>query len=199
MIDVAIHNVPSYLHTSAEIDVPNLGRIPMDVAFGGNYFAIVDADKVGCSVKKITIQHLSELGLEIRRAANAQLDIKHPDKPISSIDAVRFCNKPGWDGKHIKNVVIFAEGDAGIDRSPCGTGTSAHMAALFAKDQIKLNEEIIHESIIGTTFSSRVVSQTNVNGFDAIVPEIKASAYTTGINSFVLSPDDPIKHGFLVN
>jgi len=195
---MAIHNVPSYLHTSAEIDVPNLGRIPMDVAFGGNYFAIVDAEKVGFSVEQINAQHLSGLGLEIRKAANAQLDIKHPAKPIASIDAVRFCNKPGRDGKHIKNVVIFAEGDAGIDRSPCGTGTSAHMAALWAKGQIDLNDEVIHESIIGTTFSSKVVSQVKLGSFDAVIPEIKASAYTTGINSFVLSPDDPVKHGFLI-
>ena len=199
VVDVAIHNVPSYLHTTAEIDVPDLGRIPVDVAFGGNYFAIIDVDIVGSSVKKINVQHLSEIGLAIRSAANAQLEIKHPVKSISSIDAVRFCNKPDKDGRHIKNVVIFAEGDAGIDRSPCGTGTSAHMAALWANGQIELNDEVIHESIIGTTFSSRVVSQTNVKDFDAIVPEIRASAYTTGINSFVLSPNDPIKNGFLIN
>ena len=196
--DVAIHNVPSFLHTSAEIDVPNLGRIPMDVAYGGNYFAIVDADEAGCRVEKANARQLSELGLVIRRAANEQLDIRHPERPIASIDAVRFCNKPGKDGRNIKNVVIFAEGDAGIDRSPCGTGTSAHMAALFANGQIGLNDEVIHESIIDTTFSSRVVSQTRVEGFDAIVPEIRATAYTTGINSFILSPNDPIKHGFLI-
>ena len=94
--------------------------------------------------------------------------------------------------------MIFAEGDGGIDRSPCGTGTSAHMAALFAKGQIKLNEEVIHESIIGTTFSSKVVAKIKLDTFDAVVPEIKASAYTTGINLFVLSPKDPVKHGFLV-
>jgi proline racemase len=196
--DVAIYNIPSFLHTSAEIDVPNLGRISMDVAFGGNYFAIVDAEEIGSRVEKANARHLSQLGLEIRKAANEQIGIQHPERPSSSIDAVRFCNKPERDGRQIKNLVIFAEGDAGIDRSPCGTGTSAHMAALFANGRIGLNDEVIHESIIDTIFSSRVVSQTRIEGFDAIIPEIRATAYTTGINSFILSPNDPIKHGFLI-
>ena len=95
-------------------------------------------------------------------------------------------------------MVIFAQGDKGIDRSPCGTGTSAHLATLYAKGQIKLNQESVHESVIGTTFKGKVVSQAKVNGSNAIIPEITGSAYTTGINTFVLSPDDPMKHGFLI-
>jgi proline racemase/trans-L-3-hydroxyproline dehydratase len=196
--EVAVRNVPAYLHTTANIDIPGLGPMAVEVAYGGNYFVIVAAEDLDCAVDLSNVQRLSGLGSQIKRAANEQLDIKHPDTPKSSIDAVRFCSHPGKDGKHIKNLVIFGEGDAGIDRSPCGTGTSAHMAALFAKGQIQLNEEVTHESIIGTTFSSRLVEKTRVGGFEAVVPEIQAAAHTTGIISFVLSPDDPIRHGFLI-
>ena len=195
---VSIHNVPSFLYKSTVINVPNLGSIPVDVAFGGEFFAIVNADDIGASVDKKNASRLSELGMAIRDVANSQIRVTHPQKTASTIDAVRICNKPTNQGTHIKNVVIFEEGNKGIDRSPCGTGTSAHLATLYAKGQIKLNQECIHESIIGTTFKSKVVSQTKVNGIDAIIPEITGSAYTMGINTLVLSPNDPMKKGFLI-
>ena len=195
---VSIHNVPSFLYESTVVNVPNLGSIPVDVAFGGGFFAIVQADDIGVSVDKKNVSQLSELAMAIRDAANSQIEVKHPQKQVSTIDAVRICSKPTNQGMHIKNVVIFEEGDKGIDRSPCGTGTSAHLATLYAKGQIKLNQECIHESIIGTTFKGKVVSQTKVNRFDAIIPEITGSAYTMGINTLILSPNDPLGNGFLI-
>ena len=195
---VSIHNVPSFLYKSTVINVPNLGSIPVDVAFGGEFFAIVNADDIGASVDKKNASQLSELGMAIRNVANSQIRVMHPQKTASTIDAVRICNKPTNQGTHIKNVVIFEEGNKGIDRSPCGTGTSAHLATLYAKGQIKLKQECIHESIIGTTFKGKVVSQTKVNGFEAIIPEITGSAYTMGINTLVLSLNDPMKNGFLI-
>ena len=195
---VSIQNVPSFLYTSTVIEVPHLGNIPVDVAFGGAFYAIINAEDIGMRVDKKNTSRLSELGMVIKDAANTQISVRHPQKPVSTIDAVRFCNKPTDHGMRIKNVVIFAPGDKGIDRSPCGTGTSAHLASLYAKEQIKLGQESIHESIIGTTFRGKVVSQTKINGFDAIIPEITATAYTMGIATFVLSPHDPMKHGFLI-
>ena len=195
---VSIHNVPSFLYQSTVINVPNLGSIPVDVAFGGEFFAIVAADDIGIGVDKKNVSQLSELAMTIKDAANSQIRVKHPEKPVSTIDAVRILAKPTNHGMHIKNIVIFEEGNKGVDRSPCGTGTSAHLATLYAKGQIKLNQESIHESVIGTTFKGKVVSQTKVNGFDAIIPEITGSAYTMGINTFILPPNDPVKNGFLI-
>lgn len=195
---VSIHNVPSFLYKSTVVNVPNLGSIPVDVAFGGEFYAIINADDIGVSVDKKSVSRLSELAIAIKDAANSQIRVKHPQQTVSSIDAVRICNKPTKHGMHIKNVTVFEEGDKGIDRSPCGTGTSAHLATLYAKGQIKLNQECIHESIIGTTFKGKVVSQTKVAEFDAIIPEITGSAYTMGINTHILSPNDPMKNGFLI-
>ena len=99
---------------------------------------------------------------------------------------------------HIRNIVVFAKRDTGIGRSPCGTGTSAQLAALYAKGLIKVNRENIHESIIGTAFTGKVTGRTEANGVDAVIPEITGSAYTTGIHTFVLAPHDPLGHGFLM-
>jgi len=195
---VSIQNVPSFLYTSTVIEVPHLGNIRVDVAFGGAFYAIIEAEDIGMMVDKNNASKLCELAMVIKDAANAQIRARHPHKPLSTIDAVRFCNKPTDHGMRIKNVVVFAPGDKGIDRSPCGTGTSAHLASLYAKGQIKLGQESIHESIIGTTFKAKVASQTKINGFDAIIPEITGSAYTMGISTVVLSPNDPMKDGFLI-
>jgi len=195
---VSIHNVPSFLYESTAIDVPELGSIAVDVAFGGAFFAIVCAEDIGVSVDKQNVSRLSDLGMAIKDAANSQIGVKHPQRPISTIDAVRICNKATNHGRHIKNVVIFAQGNKGFDRSPCGTGTSAHLAVQYAREQIKLNQECVHESVIGTTFKGKVVSQIRLNGLEAIIPQITGSAYTMGINTFVLSPNDPMKHGFLI-
>jgi len=195
---VSIHNVPSFLYKSAVVNMPNLGSIPVDVAFGGEFFAIIQAGDIGANVDQKNASRLSELAMVIKGAANSQIKVKHPQEMTSTIAAVRICNKPTSHGRHIKNITVLEEGDKGIDRSPCGTGTSAHLATLYAKGRIKLNQECIHESIIGTTFKSRVVSQTKVGEFDAIIPEITGSAYTMGINTIILSPSDPLKNGFLI-
>jgi len=192
---VSIHNVPSFLYQSTIVDVPNLGSIQVDVAYGGAFFAMVETSDIGTSLDIRSISRLSELAIAIKDAANSQIKVKHPQEPVSTINGVRFCDKPTNQGMHIRNLTIF-EGE--IDRSPCGAGTSAYLATLYAKGQIKLNQECIHESIIGTIFKSKLVSKTKVGQFDAVIPEITGSAYTIGINTFVLSPNDPMKDGFLM-
>jgi len=198
VVSVSVQNVPSFLYTSAVLDVPEIGSVPVDVAFGGAFFVLIDADDIGVSIEKRYASHLSRLAMQIKEAANSQIRVQHPQKPISSIDAVRIFHKSVRAKVHIKNIVIFAKGDKGIDRSPCGTGTSAQLAALYAKGQIKLHQDSIHESIIGTTFTGEVRGRTKVNGLDAVIPEITGSAYTTGMHTFVLSPQDPVRHGFLI-
>jgi len=196
---VSIHNVPSFLYKSTVIDIPGLGSIPVDVAYGGVFYAIVDANCIRITLERKNLVRLSELGLIIKNAVNSQISVKHPHEHISSVAAVRICNKFEDNPIHIKNITIIQEGDKGVDRSPCGTGTSAHLATLYAKGQIGLNQDSIHESIIGTIFKGKVVSEVKVDGFDAIIPGITGSAYTTGIHMFTLSPNDPLKYGFLVN
>jgi len=198
VISVSVQNVPSFVYTSAALDVPEIGSVPVDVAFGGAFFVLIDADDIGVSIEKRHAPQLSRLAMVVKEVANSQIRVQHPQKPISTIDAVRFFHKSAGAKMHIKNIVVFAKGDKGIDRSPCGTGTSAQLAALYAKGQIKVNQDSIHESIIGTTFTGKVTGRTKVNGFDAIIPEITGSAYTTGIHTFVLSPHDPLGHGFLI-
>ena len=192
---VSIRNVPSFLYQSTTIDVPSLGSIPVDVAYGGEFFAIIESSDIRPSLDIKNVSRLVGLAKTIRNAVNSQVRVKHPLNPISKIDGIRICNKPTKKGMHIRSVTIF---EAGVDRCPCGAGASAHVAALYAKERIRLNQECIHESIIGTTFKSKPISQSKVDGFDAVIPEITGTAYTTGVTTFVLSPNDPLKNGFLI-
>lgn len=195
---VTIRNVPAFLYMSdVKIDVPGVGEITFDVSFGGSFFAIVKADQVGLKVIPANIDQLTKIGLAIRKAANEQLTIQHPTLAhINTIDLVEIYDEPTHPEANYKNVVIFGEGQA--DRSPCGTGTSAKMATLYAKGHLKIGEEFVYESIIGTLFRGRLVETTEVGEFKAVVPEITGSAYITGFNQFVIDPNDPVKHGFML-
>lgn len=192
---VSIRNVASFLYQSTTIEVPNLGSIPVDVAYGGGFCAIIEAGNVGSAVDTKNISRLCELARIIRDAVNAQIKVNYPRGTVSQVNGIRFFDKPTNRSTHIRNVTISR---GGIDRSPCGVSTSAHLAALYARGEIQLNEECLHESIVGTAFKSKLVEHTKTNGFDAVIPEIIGSAYITGINTFVLSPDDPMRNGFLI-
>lgn len=195
---VSIKNVPSFLLTSTTIHISDLGAISADIAFGGSFFVIVDAEDVHVPIQAKNAHQLSRIGLSIRDAANAQLKVTHPEHPISTIAAVRICDTSQKNRQHFKNVVVFAPGDAGIDRSPCGTGVSAYLAALYAKGEISVDAVTTHESIIGTSFTAKVESLTEMGDFPAIIPEITATAHTMGMTSLVMAPNDPVKHGFLI-
>ncbi|WP_346353635.1 proline racemase [Azotosporobacter soli] len=195
---VTIRNVPAFLYRKdAKVNVPGLGEITLDVSFGGSFFAIVNAEQLKLEVTPGNIDELTKLGLAIRKAANEQLQIQHPTLAhINTIDLVEIYDKATNPEANYKNVVIFGEGQA--DRSPCGTGTSAKMATLYAKGHLKLGEEFVYESIIGTLFRGRLVETAMVGEFQAVVPEITGSAYITGFNQFVIDPNDPVKHGFML-
>ncbi len=137
------------------------------------------------------------MGLVIRDIVNKEIEVAHPDMPhINTVDLVEIYDDPTHPDAHYKNVVIFGEGN--IDRSPCGTGTSAKMALLHSKGKLGLNEEFVYESILGTLFKGQILGTTEVNGYGAITPQITASAYITGFNHFVIDEDDPVKYGFLL-
>ncbi|WP_461205438.1 proline racemase [Clostridium sp. DL1XJH146] len=194
--EVSFKNVPSFLYKrDVEIDVPTVGKVTLDISFGGSFFAIVNAKQLGVKVETKNVNRLTELGLMIRDIVNKEFEIQHPEnKHIKSVDLVEIYDLPTNPEATFKNVVIFGEGQ--VDRSPCGTGTSAKLATLYAKGLIKENEPFVYESIIGTLFKGRIVSTAKAGEFDAIIPEITGSAYITGFNQMVIDPDDPVGKGF---
>jgi proline racemase len=196
--DVAVRNVPSFMsHSDIKIEVPRIGIISVDIAFGGNFFAIVDAQDLGVKVEPENSERITELGLLIRRLVNERIKVEHPlSRHINRINLVEICDEPKDPKATYRNAVVFGAGQ--IDRSPCGTGTSAKMATLYAKGLLKNNEQIISESIIGTHFRGKIVEVTKIGDFDAIIPEIIGRAYITGLHQFVIEPEDPVKYGFLV-
>jgi len=181
---------PFFHYKSFVVDVPNIGRVPMDLASSeGSSIALVSSVDIGVSVDKKNKSELMEIAMKIRETVKSKFKVKEHF-------LVRIFNRPTSDGKRIKSLTMVAPGERGVDRSPCGTGTSAHTAVLYAKKKIKLNHEISHESITGGIFRAKAVALARVDKFDAIIPEITGSAYTIGINTLVLSPNDPFKHGF---
>jgi len=203
---IAIHNVPSFLYKTIQMNIPEIGKIPIDIAFGGNFFAIINAEGIGVSVEMKNVPRLLQIGKIIKETLNREIDVKHPEKPhIDYIQNIRFYDKTTTTHPeaHVKTLTVFSAGRSTInlqvDRSPCGTGTSAHMAMLYAKGQLGLNEESIHESIIGTIFRGKIIKETRVGNYKGVIPEISCKAFVTGLNTWIIDPDDPLKHGFLLN
>ncbi|RKD23674.1 proline racemase [Caminicella sporogenes DSM 14501] len=196
--EVSIVNVPAFHYKKdVEIDVPGIGKVVLDISFGGSFFAIVDAKQLGLKVAPQNTQKLIEVGLNIRDIINKSIEIQHPElEHIKTVDLVEIYDEPTHPDANLKNVVIFGQGQ--VDRSPCGTGTSAKLATLYSKGKIKENELFVYESILGTLFKGRVVGTTEVKGYKAIIPEITGSAYITGFNHFLIDPDDPLKYGFVL-
>lgn len=195
---VTLTNIPSFLYKrSVPVNVPGFGPVTLDIAYGGNFYAIVKASDFGLEILPENAGQIVRTGHVIRDAVNAQVEVVHPEKPfISGLTHVEFYGPPKHPEAHCRNAVLIT-GDA-LDRSPCGTGTSAKLATLFAKGEIALGEEFVHESIIGTIFRSKVIGTTEVAGYKAVIPQITGSAYITGIHQFVVDPDDPLKKGFLL-
>lgn len=194
--EVSIINVPSFLYKrDVDVEVPDFGHVKLDISFGGSFFAIVNAKELGLKVVPANIDRLTDLGIRIRRAVNETIRVRHPEKShIRTVDLVEIYDDPSSKKANYKNVVIFGQGQ--VDRSPCGTGTSAKLATLFTKGYLKELENFNYESITGTIFKGRVVGTTKVGEFTAVIPEITGSAYITGFNHFVIDPEDPLKYGF---
>lgn len=197
-VEVSIRNVPSFLYgEDLKIQVPSLGEIKFDISFGGSFFALVNAEQLGMKVDVHNADELVRIGLLIRDEINKTIKVAHPDNPsINSVDLVEIYDKPTNPEADLKNVVVFGMGQ--FDRSPCGTGTSAKLAALYAKGKIGINEEFIYESITGTTFIGRVLEERKVGNIKAVIPEVTGRAFITGFSQVVVDPDDPFKYGFVL-
>ncbi len=196
--EVSFVNVPAFLYKKdCEIEMAPYGTIKFDISFGGSFFAIVHANQFGVKVDSKNAQLLNKIGMEMREIVNKEIKVQHPVLThINTVDLVEIYDDPTHPDATYKNVVVFGQGQ--VDRSPCGTGTSAKLAALYAKGQIKEREDFIYESILGTLFKGKIVGFDKVEEFDAIRPEITASAYITGFNNFVIDDEDPVKYGFIL-
>lgn len=196
---VKLVNVPSYLAaTDLEVECPDLGPIRVDVSYGGNYYAIVDVQPNFPGLENYSASQLIGWSRELRKRINAAYSFVHPDDPT-----INGCSHILWTGATLdpgstaRNAVFY--GDKAIDRSPCGTGTSARMAQWFANGKLKEGDEFIHESIIGSTFRGTVEAVTSVGGKPAIVPGIEGWAKIYGYNTISIDEeDDPYAHGFQV-
>jgi len=196
--EVSFTNVPSFVFArDLEVEVPEYGTVKLDIAYGGNYYAIVRSKDVGLDVTPANASKFVQIGNIIRTAVNKQVQVYHPEKEfITEVTHVEFSDDPQHPEATVKNAVVVPPG--AIDRSPCGTGTSAKMASLYAKGKLAIGEDFVHESIIGTLFKCRILAETTVGEFPAIIPEVAGSAYVTGMHTFVIDPDDPIKEGILL-
>ena len=196
---VRFRNVPAYVHAVGLAIDTSAGRVTCDIAFGGAFYASVDAADVACEVTPRDVPRLIELGREIKSVIEAGAEIVHPVVPeLRDVYGVIFFADFGNRGGqlHQRNVTIFADGE--VDRSPCGSGTSARLAILDASGQLPAGATLVHESIIGTTFHGRVVGTSSVDGRSAVVTEVEGSAHGTGNHQFVLDAHDELGTGFLL-
>jgi proline racemase len=194
---VAFVNVPSFvLHGGLSVKLASR-QIRADVAFGGAFYAIVDSEAVGLPIDVAHLPELRRVGMEIKHAIEAAQTIVHPlDPGLTGIYGTIFTGPPSDESADLRNVTVFA--DAEVDRSPCGTGTAAVMAVIDAMGLLGSDKPFVHESLIGTRFSGRLASRTEVGTYQAIVPEIEGSAWITGEHTFLVDDTDPLKDGFRI-
>jgi 4-hydroxyproline epimerase len=195
---VRFTNVPSFLLASGlTVECPDLGKLVLDVSFGGNFYAIIDPQENFKGIEHYTVGQLIHWSRSIRSQLNEQQQFLHPlDEKIKGCSHVLWAGETSGEGNKARNAVFY--GDKAIDRSPCGTGTSARMAQWFAKGKLKQGDTFIHESIIGSVFKGKVESTTQVRRYQGLIPSIEGRARVTGYNKLILDPEDPYVKGFQV-
>lgn len=207
---VTFQNVPAFAaHLGVPVEVPEIGTVEVDIAYGGMWYAIAEARPLGFAITPDEGRDLVRVGEMIKTAAREQWPVVHPENPrISGVSIMQFSGPPTVAGASGKNTVVVSSGTLDwkrpatwtgiLDRSPCGTGTCARMAALHARGRLGLGEPFVHEGILGTTWTGRLVSETRVGRHAAVVPTITGRAWITGHAQYTLDPDDPFPEGFTV-
>lgn len=195
---VTLTNVPAFVYKENLSVTVDGKEIPFTISFGGSFFALVDTTKLDIGeINPKTVPEYTKLGMAMMEIINKEIPVKHPLLDIDTVDLVEFYGPtPNPDKATMRNVVIF--GDSMADRSPCGTGTSAKLATLHHWGEIKVGEEFIYESFIGTTFKGVIKETTKVEDFDAVIPMITGSCYLTGFGTYLIDGTDPLKYGFQV-
>lgn len=207
---VTFRNVPAFaVHLDAVIQVPTIGEVRVDVAYGGMFYVIADAGQLGIPLEPESGRDIVRVGEMIRQAACDQLSAIHPDTPeFHGITISQLSGPATHPDAHLKNAVTLSTGGFDwenpatwtgvLDRSPCGTGTCAKMAVLHAKGELSLNEDFRHEGILGTLFTGRLEGETKVGEYPAVIPTISGQAWITGFANYVVDPSDPFPQGFTV-
>jgi len=193
---VAFQNVPSFrLLDHVRVELPGGRKVRVEVAFGGAFYALVDAADLGLEVVPARLGALVEAGMAIKRAVEARVRVEHPLEPeLHGIYGTIISEPPRHPDAHLRNVTIFA--DAQVDRSPCGSGTSAKLAAMWAAGRHRPGQPFVYESILGTLFEGRILEETRVADLPAVVTEVSGSAHITGVHQFLIDPEDPLGKGF---
>lgn len=199
---VTVDNVPSFVSVlDGEVDVPGLGKVSVDIAYGGAFFAIVDAATLGFALNPTEARALVEVGERIKSAVIAAFPVVHPENPaINTVTFTQFAGpvEAGPDGtKSGRNAVVISPGK--IDRSPCGTGTSARLAVLRARGQIEVDETYVSRSLIDSEFRCKITQELMVGGIAAVRPQISGRAWITGIHQYGLDPTDPYPEGYTLS
>src|SRR5690606_33786089 len=192
-------NVPSFLlERDLQVDVPGLGAVRCDIAFGGGFYAYVDAGALGLDLDPQHANQLIDVGMRIKHAVMNQFDIVHPagDAALNFLYGTIFVRRFTAGAVHSRNVCIFADGQ--VDRCPTGTGVSGRLAIHAARGELGVNEPIVVESIVGSRFTGEIVDTTQVGELPAIIPQITGTAHITGRNEWLLDPDDPLREGFFI-
>jgi proline racemase len=194
--NVTLQNVPSFLYRpDVCVNVPELGPVIVNIAYGGNFYAIVDAPALGLELVGSSVRQIVHYGQLIRQAIFEQVEVVHPLNPaINRCSHVRFISPSPTFGVTTRNAVLY--GAEAVDRSPCGTGTSAEMAYRHSAGLLQVDEDFVSESLIGSLFFGKLVEETKVGPFNAVVPSIRGRAWISGIQQFVLNEDDPFPAGF---
>jgi proline racemase len=207
---VTFENVPAFaVHLDRVIEVPHLGNVTVDVAYGGMFYVIADAAPFGLRLTPEEGRDIVRVSEMIKAAAQEQLPVAHPEQPgFSGVTIAQLSGPPSRPDADAKNAVTVSTGALDwsrpatwtgvLDRSPCGTGTCARMAALHAKGKLALNEDFRHEGILGTVFTGRLVEETRVGDYPAVIPTLSGQAWITGFSSYVVDPEDPFPDGFTV-
>lgn len=195
---VKLTNVKSFLaHEGLTVECPDLGELIIDIAYGGNFYAIVDPQENFSGIQDYTADQLISWSRVCRQRINEKYTIAHPEDPnIKGLSHLLWAGTPIDPKSTARNAVFY--GDKAIDRSPCGTGTSARMAQWYAQGRLKKGDEFIHESIIGSVFTGRIEEETTIAGMPAIVPSIEGWAKIYGYNTINIDDDDPYAYGFQV-
>jgi proline racemase len=196
-LSVSLDNVPSFAeHLDREIDTPEWGRIKVDIAFGGVYYALVDVGQIGLSIKPSNARALADAGIELKRLLAKQVTVKHPTlSGVNEIAYVMF--RDHEPDAAVRTCTTIQPGR--VDRSPCGTGSSANLATLFARGLVKVGDARISRSIIGGEFTAEAIGETEIGGRKAVLPRITGRAYLYGRSELRLSGDDPFRAGFALS
>ena len=209
VMSVTFRNVPAFaVHLDAVVEVPQLGSVTVDVAWGGMFYVIADAARFGLRITPDEARDIVRIGEMIKLATQEQLPVRHPENPdlTSGVTIAQISGPAHAPGSARRNAVIVSTGQASwdrpeswtgaIDRSPCGTGTSAKMACEHARGRLGLDQPFVHEGILGTTFTGRLLAETKVGEYPAVVPTISGRGWITGFAQYVLAPDDPFPTGY---